>query len=140
MDTPNAEHNKQLEDIARKNLEIETLATRNSDRLDFHSVAVWSVQKALMEAVELGRQLQKEESEQEAADGEAQWRRLAMQFDGHRMQALGHLRCMVQNPVRHKEQAEKFLSAGPLSGEKVLAERIEAIVAEMLAKGQIATQ
>lgn len=29
--------------IAQKHLRIETLETRNSDRLDFHDVAVWSI-------------------------------------------------------------------------------------------------
>lgn len=56
------------------------------------------------------------------------WRRLALQFDGHRMQAIGHLKCMLQDPVAHREEAEKFLKAGPLSGEKVLENRLKAIV------------
>ena len=33
--------------IAQKHLFIETLETRNSDRLDFHDVAVWNVREAL---------------------------------------------------------------------------------------------
>lgn len=41
--------------IARKHLGLETLETRNSDGLDFHDVAVWSVREALIEAFELGR-------------------------------------------------------------------------------------
>lgn len=32
--------------IAKKELGIETLAARNSDELDFHSVAVWQVRNA----------------------------------------------------------------------------------------------
>ena len=47
---------KTLEQIAREHLGIETLATRNSDHLDFHDVAVWSVAKALEAAYEAGRQ------------------------------------------------------------------------------------
>jgi hypothetical protein len=35
---------------------IETLETRNSDRLDFHEVSVWGVKNALMAAYEVGRQ------------------------------------------------------------------------------------
>jgi len=31
-----------------------TLATRNSDRLDFHDVSVWGVQSALMAAYQAG--------------------------------------------------------------------------------------
>ncbi|MET4129959.1 hypothetical protein ACSSV6_003221 [Roseovarius sp. MBR-38] len=34
---------------------IETLETRNSDRLDFHDVAVWAIRAALEEAFEAGR-------------------------------------------------------------------------------------
>lgn len=42
--------NKILTQIAKKNLRIETLETRNMDDLDFHDVAVWSVKEALQEA------------------------------------------------------------------------------------------
>lgn len=55
------------------------------------------------------------------------WRRLALQFDDHRMQALGHLRCMVTDADKHRAVAEAFLSAAPLNGEAVLAERIKAL-------------
>jgi len=34
----------------------ETLETRNSDSLDFHETAVWSIKEALQQAFELGRQ------------------------------------------------------------------------------------
>lgn len=39
-----------IEQIAKKNMNVETLKTRNSDSLDFHNVAVWSIKKALEEA------------------------------------------------------------------------------------------
>jgi hypothetical protein len=43
--------NKILTGIAQKNLPgIETLQTRNSDGLDFHDVAVWSIKAALEDA------------------------------------------------------------------------------------------
>ena len=45
-----------LSAIASNHLQIETLETRNSDRLDFHDVAVWSIKAALIEAFELGQQ------------------------------------------------------------------------------------
>lgn len=125
MSKTGAKLNEQLENIAREHLNIPTLVAQNSDRLDFHDVGVLGLKAALAEAVELGRKLQKKETD----NSEAGWRRLALQFDGHRMQALGHLRCMVENPQVHKEQAQTFLSAGPLSGEKVLAKRIRAIAA-----------
>ena len=41
-----------LVEIAKKHLNLETLETRNSDSLDFHDVAVWSLKKALQEAYE----------------------------------------------------------------------------------------
>ena len=48
------EMNKTLEDIANRELGVETLAVRNSDRLDFHDVAVWSLHAALKAAFEAG--------------------------------------------------------------------------------------
>ena len=41
--------------IAREDLGVETLETRNSDGLDFHDVAVWSLREALMKAFHAGR-------------------------------------------------------------------------------------
>ena len=40
--------------IAEKHLFIETLETRNSDRLDFHDVSVWGVRSALEAAFKAG--------------------------------------------------------------------------------------
>ena len=45
-----------LQKIAMDHLFIETLETRNSDRLDSHEVSVWGVKNALMAAYEVGRQ------------------------------------------------------------------------------------
>ncbi len=45
---------KQLTQIAERHLRIETLETRNWDRLDFHEVAVWSVRDALEAAFQAG--------------------------------------------------------------------------------------
>jgi hypothetical protein len=60
----NAEKNTQkidllLTQIALDHLFIETLATRNSDSLDFHEVSVWGVKSALMAAYEAGQQAAK---------------------------------------------------------------------------------
>jgi hypothetical protein len=45
-----------LLEIAAKHFHtIETLETRNRDRLDFHDVAVWAIHAALEEAFEAGR-------------------------------------------------------------------------------------
>lgn len=41
--------------IAQRRFFLETLETRNSDRLDFHVVAVWAIRDALIEAYEAGR-------------------------------------------------------------------------------------
>lgn len=64
---------------------------------------------------------------QQAEDTDAEWRRLALQFDGHRMQALAHLRCLLENHEGHADAVRAFLAAPPLSGEQVLNERIAAM-------------
>jgi len=43
-----------LAQIALDHLFIETLATRHSDRLDFHDVSVWAVKSALLAAYQAG--------------------------------------------------------------------------------------
>ena len=50
-----------FESIALDHLFIETLETRNSDRMDFHEVSVWGVKSALMAAYEAGRQTAKQD-------------------------------------------------------------------------------
>lgn len=45
-----------LDHIAQTILGLETLDTRNSDRLDFHDLAVWSIKAALQAAFEAGQQ------------------------------------------------------------------------------------
>ena len=47
---------QQMQQIALDHLFIETLETRNSDRMDFHEVSVCGVKSALMAAYEAGRQ------------------------------------------------------------------------------------
>ena len=42
-------------EIAQRRFFLEMLETRNSDRLDFHDVAVWAIRDALAEAYEAGR-------------------------------------------------------------------------------------
>lgn len=57
-----------LTQIAQQHLDIETLETRRSDRLDFHDLAVWSIKAALAAAyqagVEQGRQTAKSDRAQ----------------------------------------------------------------------------
>ncbi len=45
-----------LNQIAAEHLHIDTLATRNSDRLDFHEVSVWGFKEALQAAFTAGQQ------------------------------------------------------------------------------------
>ena len=52
---------KQMQQIALDHLFIETLETRNSDRMDFHEVSVWGVKSALMAAYEAGQQAAKQD-------------------------------------------------------------------------------
>ena len=49
-----------LNHIAQTILGLETLDTRNSDRLDFHDVAVWNIKAALQAAFEAGQQAGKQ--------------------------------------------------------------------------------
>ena len=44
-----------LQRIAAEHLFVETLETRNSDRLDFYEVSVWGIRQALIDAYEAGR-------------------------------------------------------------------------------------
>ncbi len=48
-----------LAGIAKTCLDIDTLATRNADSLDFHEVAVWSLKDALEAAYAAGAQSKK---------------------------------------------------------------------------------
>lgn len=43
-----------LEKIASEHLDLETLATRGRDSLDFHELAVWEIRRALAAAYEAG--------------------------------------------------------------------------------------
>ncbi|MBX9633961.1 MAG: hypothetical protein K2X44_03180 [Magnetospirillum sp.] len=45
-----------LTEIATQILDLETLDTRKSDRLDFHELAVWQIKKALDAAYAAGRE------------------------------------------------------------------------------------
>jgi hypothetical protein len=53
--------NELLAAIAKEQLHIDTLETRNSDSLDFHDVAVWSVKAALEAAYRAGLAATEEE-------------------------------------------------------------------------------
>ena len=52
---PAAARDALMLEIAQRHFFLDTLETRNSDRLDFHDVAVWAIRDALAEAHEAGR-------------------------------------------------------------------------------------
>ena len=54
--------NKILTEIAKKNLNLETLETRGSDDLDFHDTAVWAIKNALRDAFIAGMTAEKIET------------------------------------------------------------------------------
>ena len=58
-----------------------------------------------------------------------EWRRLALQFDAHRMQAIGWLKRAEKAlpETDNWNELRAFLAAPPLPGEKVLADRIAAL-------------
>lgn len=56
MTDTNEKRDRALEAIAFEQLGIRTLATRNSDQLDFHEVAVWRLKTALAKAYAAGRE------------------------------------------------------------------------------------
>lgn len=91
--------------------------------------ALFAAKKRIMELEEYAK------DEAETLD---QWRNLAMQFDRHRMQALGHLRAVMGNPgSRHEIDARQFLEAGPMAGEKALAERLAALPLQALSREKL---
>ncbi len=59
-----------------------------------------------------------------------EWRRLALQFDGHRMQAISFLKMILNElPATEFSSAREFIKAGPLPGEEILRNRIAEIAA-----------
>ena len=69
-----------------------------------------------------------EADRQSQPNAEDEWRRLALQFDAHRIQAMGWLKALVERRPEHvAAPVKEFLKAPPLSGEKVLAERLSAM-------------
>lgn len=83
----------------------------------------------ILAIVEAFRELEKRaEAAEEALETEYKWRDLALQFDGHRMQALSLLKMIVNDaPVEQYQPVRNFLNSPPLSGEDIMKERIAAI-------------
>ncbi len=57
---PEESLDQQLQQIALDHLFVETLETRNSDRLDFYEVSVWGIKSALIAAYQAGLQARKQ--------------------------------------------------------------------------------
>jgi hypothetical protein len=55
-----ARMNATIKRIAKEEMGIETLQTRNSDGLDFYDTAVWSIKAALEEAYKAGMKAARE--------------------------------------------------------------------------------
>jgi hypothetical protein len=54
------------------------------------------------------------------------WRDLALQFDGHRMQALCFLKQILGSlPETEFPEARQFLKEGPIPGEEILRQRLQ---------------
>ena len=53
--TDDAARERTIWEIAKRELDIETLATRKSDALDFYDIGVWGLKAALEAAYEAGR-------------------------------------------------------------------------------------
>ena len=64
---PTAARDALILEIAQRRFFIETLETRNWDRLDFHDVAVWAIRAALEESFEAGRRAGRVKTELRAA-------------------------------------------------------------------------
>ncbi|MFZ3584371.1 hypothetical protein ACOI1H_19735 [Loktanella sp. DJP18] len=56
-----------------------------------------------------------------------QWRALALQFDGHRIEAIQIIKALVAGQDGAQAMAETFLSRPHLPGEQVLAARVAEI-------------
>jgi hypothetical protein len=60
-------------EIAAKHLGVGTLETRNSDALDVHEVAVWSLKTALAAAYDAGRAASSQPDADAPAERSGQW-------------------------------------------------------------------
>lgn len=61
-------------------------------------------------------------------DADTHWRRLAFQFDAHRLSAINHLQNMLEDPANHLQIAAKFIEEAPENGNDVLLKRLNAVM------------
>lgn len=111
-------------------------AAKEFDRLDSNTITCQGCGAKIKQS-EMGqgdaaaRWNRRPELTQQAED--LKWRDLALQFDGHRMQALAWLKMILSElPADAYPFARTFLKSPPMSGEAVLAERIEALAQEQV--------
>ncbi|WP_312115208.1 hypothetical protein [Stutzerimonas nitrititolerans] len=107
--------------------------TAERDRLAGELATVKKVAYGNLDLLEENYQLRAE------VEGLQVWRNLAMQFDRHRMTALGHLKAVVESPNAANIQAcQEFLAAAPVPGQVVeqliAADAIERIVHYVVSK------
>lgn len=122
--------------------EAQPEALRLADRLDCDASdsdmgrkpVACTRRKAAAELRRLHAELQQHNAQlADETESASEWRRLALQFDGHRMQALSHLRLLTKHPGDHCAAAVNFLASPPLSGEQVLADRLAQLSARQAA-------
>ena len=94
---------RQIAEIARTTLGIETLETRYADRLDFHDTAVWSIRAALEAAYLAGAAAAKEMARQGGTAGRHSMNTTAATGNGqgllrHAGQATGSRRRVSRTP------------------------------------------
>ena len=82
------EREQVIREAAAKHLGVETLETRNSDALDFYSVAVWSIRSALEATYEAGKALTAGEVET-PAERSGHWQTMTVD------QAIEHLETWI---------------------------------------------
>lgn len=79
-----------LRQIAAKHLNVETLDTRNSDSIDFHEVAVWSLRSALEAAYDAGASAKEAEPPaSQPTEGSGHWHEFTV------AEAVEHLKAWI---------------------------------------------
>lgn len=120
-----------LENIARQHLGLRTLAARNSDALDFHDHAVWSIEAALKAAFDAGKKQTPEQPDQpiEAAGQPCAAQAAYMGRQGEIEQLLSDLGEQLKNhAARAAEQPLNWGFAGDLGRvEQLLGEVVDGL-------------
>lgn len=78
-----------IREIAARHLNVETLERRNSDALDFHQIAVWSIWAALEAAYAAGRASASQAEDNAPAARSGQWVTMTVE------EAIEHLKTWI---------------------------------------------